>query len=243
MSAGQRFDEVVGVLYQPTTQSVTFVPSKQTKRANGAQELMMQTRYDGYYAFVKKGNVSFLDMAEHWAKADVEDMAQQLIIQGVSEKRFSPDDFITRGEFTAFLTSALGVQPQEQISEQFIDVHQGMFYAGAIEAAVQAGLMQGVSLERFSPNEPMTREQMAVMIVKSMHFAGKPPVESGSQKLRSYLDHEKISAWAKEAMSDTVQTGILNGVSETFIAPKDNVTRAQAAVMLKRLLLYVEYTR
>src|SRR5690606_14231730 len=104
------------------------------------------------YAIGEGGEKTFADLNGHWAKNDVELLASKLIVNGVSEADFAPDDSITRAEFTALMVRALGIKMNINVENtKFQDVTIDSWYASAIEAGVQAGLVDGISDNRFAP--------------------------------------------------------------------------------------------
>jgi len=78
------------------------------------------------------------------------------------------------------------------------------------------------------------------MIARAMKAAGKPKAAS-KDALNKFGDKGKVSAWAQEAMSQALEAGIVGGMTDTALEPARNASRAQAAVMLKRWLLYAGY--
>lgn len=183
---------------------------------------------------------SFEDVEGHWSQADVELLASKLVVQGVTESAFAPDADITRAEFATLLVRSLGLRIEENRSSTFIDVSQGDWFFGAIEAASNAGLIEGYGDGSFKPNSKITREQMALMLSRALKAAGKP-VKAASNIMIGFADRDEVSAWAKDAIGQMLESGIISGMSETALKPMQNATRAQATVMLKRFLTFVGY--
>ena len=178
-------------------------------------------------------------MKGHWAKADVELLASKLVIKGVSDHSFAPNSPITRAEFATLLVRALGLN--EEVSTKFSDVPANSWFTGTVGAAVKAGLIEGFDETSFKPNERISREQMAVMVTRAMEFAGQSAAIDLKQ-LDQFTDSTGLSVWSKEgSVAQAVIAGIVNGATETTFAPAAHATRAEAAVMLKRLLQYVQF--
>jgi hypothetical protein len=117
------------------------------------------------------------------------------------------------------------------------------WYAGAIGAAVQAKLIEGFSNNSFKPNDTITREQMAVMVARAIHAAGKTSDVSGKQNeiLAKFQDKASISSWAQAAVAESVKANIISGMTEETFVPSANASRAQAVVMLKRFMQYANF--
>lgn len=205
----------------------------------------MSMPHNSIYAIMATGGRTFADLSGHWAKADVEMLASKQIVQGVTDSRFAPDAAVTRAEFTALLVRALGLSMADQgaASPRFADVAANAWYAPAVEAAVRAGLISGMAPDRFAPNERITREQIAVMRTRAIKVAGysSNAADQTSQQLDRFADRVSISAWAQAPVAQAVAAGIITGMSENTFVPSEDATRAQAAVMLKRLLQYIKF--
>ena len=174
----------------------------------------------------------FSDTVGHWAKADIEEMANRGVVSGVGDGLFEPDRPVTRAEFAALITRALGL-PQGQ-AQDWKDVASDVWYAQPVSAAASVGIIAGYD-GWFRPEERITREEMAVMMAKAYAYAGgQSPDTAGA--LEKYGDTDAVSSWAHESMEIASALGLIQGVTPSAIAPQDTATRAQAASILKRLL-------
>ncbi|MFC4598103.1 S-layer homology domain-containing protein [Cohnella hongkongensis] len=235
---------LTAVRYDPVARTLSFVPSVLATRPDGKREVVMSVPHNSIYAIVETGGKSFTDMDGHWAEADVELLAAKLIVKGVAESRFSPDADITRAEFIALLVRALGLSMNPNaVNTRFTDVAADAWYASAVESAVKAGLVQGMTPQRFAPDDRITREQMAVMIANALSIVNKPSDTSDDEsgQLARFTDRAAISSWARDSVARAVAAGIIAGMPAATFAPAENATRAQAAVMLKRFLQHVRF--
>ncbi|MGE8080229.1 S-layer homology domain-containing protein [Peribacillus loiseleuriae] len=183
--------------------------------------------------------VTFADITNHWAKADIELLATKGIIKGKTKDTFAPEQNITRAEFTVLLARALGLTKGDK-EVNFSDVNQNNWFAGELQAAVSAGLINGHTDGTFRPNMNITREQMAVLIGRAYHFVEKKEAtNTADQVLAKFTDRQSIGDWSKADVALAVQLGIIQGTQANEIQPKKPATRAQTAVMLKRFLLKV----
>lgn len=187
-------------------------------------------------------NQTFADIQGFWAQSDIEILVAHHIVQGVSATRFDPNGPVTRAEFAALIVRALHLPQPAVVKAPFRDVAPGAWYAGVVAAAAKAGIIQGYPNDTFAPNLPITREQMAVMIVRAMGAAHQAPSIMPQEVpilLAPYRDQGKVAVWAKTDLAAAIATHIIKGVTAHTLVPAANTTRAQAAVMVKRLLAYL----
>jgi hypothetical protein len=229
-----------GALYNPETGEYTFVPSTFTM-VDGKTQVTMKRPGNSIYTVIEF-NKTFDDLNGHWAKSDIELLASKLVIKGTTETNFAPDANITRAQFATLLVRALGLS-EDNVSANFSDVAASDWYAGAIGVAVKEGLVTGFKDGTFAPNEEITREQMAVMVSRALKVASKDVDVEGKQAelLGKFVDQASISAWAQTSVAQTIEAGIITGMTSDTFSPNENANRAQAAVMLKRLLQYVKF--
>ncbi|WP_223879819.1 bifunctional 2',3'-cyclic-nucleotide 2'-phosphodiesterase/3'-nucleotidase [Paenibacillus spiritus] len=175
----------------------------------------------------------FKDLAKvAWAQEAVSSLASQGIIKGVSGSDFAPLKEVTRAEFITMIVRALNLQPTGAAS--FKDVKQGAWYTDAITAAVNAGIVKGSGSGKFEPSRAITREEMAIMIANAL--GDKLPAVNKTTALADFADKSKIASYAQEAVAKLAQAGIVNGVDSDSFAPKGIANRAQAAVIVYRML-------
>lgn len=180
---------------------------------------------------------SFTDIEGHWAKNDIELMLNQKVAFGIGHGQFAPNRPITRAEISMLMARAIGLDSQPATGK-FSDVAKTSWYADAIEAISEAGIMDGYADGTFQPNAQVTREQMAVLIARTMTFAGQKPAVTGNSLAR-FTDSSSVSAWATASVNEVLASGLIHGVSTDLFAPEEMVDRAQAVVMIKRLLVYL----
>lgn len=229
--------EATAVVYDPATGAFSFVPARFVVE-NGQTRVVMMRNGNSVYAVVAVEK-SFADTEGHWAKADIELLASKLILNGTSETAFTPDGDVTRAEFAAMLARGLGLTSSAE-AESFDDVDGGDWFAGAVGAAVEAGIVTGYEDGTFRPNERVTREQMAAMIARALAFAGYADTDADG-RTPAFADEREIGAWAKPAIAAAAKAGIVTGQPDGTFDPAANATRAQAATMLKRMLVALSF--
>jgi pectate disaccharide-lyase len=229
-------NNTTAVLYDPESGEMTFVPAV-FEVVDGKTQVKIMRPGNSIYTVVNSSK-SFADLNGHWSKKDVELLASKLVVNGMTDTTFAPDNRITRAEFAALLTRSLGLTAGTTV--QFKDVSSQSWYAKSVSAAVKAGLVEGFEDGTFRPNDSITREQMAVMIARALKVAGKNVAADDSQ-LSKFADKGSLSSWAKDAVAQAGKVGIINGTTDTTFEPSAFASRAEAAVMLKRLLQHAEF--
>ncbi|XID90635.1 S-layer homology domain-containing protein [Paenibacillaceae bacterium WGS1546] len=217
----------------------TFVPVPTSVVVrDGKTYARINSRLNGTFLVIESAK-TFADAEHHWAKDAINEMGSRLIIAGVGGDRFEPNRQITRAEFAAVLVRALGLLRPEAGQPVFGDVGQGAWYYEAVSITHLYGLINGAGDGGFKPADRMTREEAMTLIVRAMSLAGvktevsAPEVE---RELSAYRDSSQVGAWARESVAAALKAGIVSGRSATTLAAKEEISRAEAAVMLQRLL-------
>lgn len=167
-----------------------------------------------------------------WYRSYVEYMLENKYMDGISDSCFDPDGTVTRAQLVTILYRIAGAPTTAGLSNPFADVKGGSWYYDAVVWAAAGGIVNGVTDDRFAPDSNITREQLAVILYRCS--GASSPAENA---LNAYSDKGDISSYAVDAMKWAVGSNIMNGLSETRLAPGATATRAQAAAMLVR---YVE---
>ena len=176
---------------------------------------------------------AFNDIADaDWAKQAITSLADKNIISGYGDGSFRPNSFVTREEFVKMLVLALNISLSSS-SESFDDIDSSDWCHPYVCAAISAGIVNGVDAANFGKGMVITREEMATMTYRAVNTVGKSL--SGADR-EEFADASSISPWAAEACTAMHKAGIINGVGANSFAPKDNVTRAQAAKILYEVM-------
>ncbi|MDD4496303.1 MAG: S-layer homology domain-containing protein, partial [Eubacteriales bacterium] len=184
-------------------------------------------------------NVEFADVANHWAKDIINIMGSKLIVNGVGKGNYNPDSDITRAEFAVIICRALGLK-EKAYTGSFKDIKASDWYSDYIEIAASYGIITGYADHTFRPNDKITREQTMAMIHRAMKITGLSPELTEneiSMLIGIYKDGSSVSAYARPGVAACLETGVVNGKGAAKIAPKDNITRAEVAVIVYRLLI------
>ncbi|MDG0814278.1 S-layer homology domain-containing protein [Cohnella rhizosphaerae] len=177
---------------------------------------------------------SFADVtATFWASRAIASLAAKQIVSGVTDTTFEPGRAVTRAEFTKLLVETLGLTDQGAIS--FKDVASNTWYAQYVAIAVKAGLVSGKSADIFDPNGRITREEMAVMLVKA-YAMRHADIGTAGLAAAAFSDGGSIAAWAKADVDTATALGLLKGRAAGTFAPKGTASRAEAAQAIFNLI-------
>ncbi len=181
---------------------------------------------------------AFADTANHWAGSSINDLGSRLVVDGVGNDLFQPNRSITRAEFAAILLRGLGLKA-ETGSLPFTDVNASDWYGGAIKTAYAYNLVNGFEDGTFRPLGRITREQAMSMVARAMaltELKSKLPNREENELLRTFTDGDTSSSWAVKGIADCLQAGVVSGRSDSELAPKAYISRAEVAVIVQRLL-------
>ena len=170
---------------------------------------------------------AFWDVADDaWYAPAVASVQDKGIMTGVGDGRFDPDGIVTRGTMAAVIHRMAG-SPFSGAPQYFVDdMRAGMWHADAVIWCADKGIITGVDETHFCPNDPVTREQAALMLWR---FAGWPQT-----KPAYFADSYKINWWSKLGVDWAAQTGIVTGKPDGLFDPQGPTTRAELAQMVTR---------
>ena len=178
--------------------------------------------------------VSFTDVADtDWYAGAVEFVVSKNLFQGMSQTEFRPDVAMSRAMLVTVLHRMSGETAQG--GSGFSDVADDAWYTSAVAWAAENGIVNGVTATSFSPEQPVTREQLATILYRYTLRQGA--VGNADQTvLAGFTDGSSVSAYAVPTMSWAVQEGLLSGVGHQKLSPGGFATRAQVAAILQRYL-------
>ena len=172
----------------------------------------------------------FTDVAPNaWYKDAVQYAYAGGLMTGVSADAFAPEQTTTRAMIVSILARLEGVESAQAAG--FADVNDE-WYATAVNWAANVGVVNGYEDNTFRPNQPITREQLAAILMNYSAYKGQDV--SARADLDNYTDQP--SAWATETMSWAVAEGLISVVTADQLQPQGNATRAQVAAILQRFL-------
>lgn len=180
------------------------------------------------------GVVDYLDIKDHWAKGDVNYLAKQGIIRGYEDNTFRPAKDITRAEFAAIILRAIAGDSGMEGTLPFKDADKIPDWArGAVAVAAQKGLFKGDQQGFFRPGDPVTRAEITAVAVRLL--GREKEVESFSKGAQfPFTDID--GSWASGYIVVASGTDLMKGYQDGTFRPGVTASRAEAAVMLVRLL-------
>ena len=162
-----------------------------------------------------------------WYYTAVDYAVSEKLFNGTSATTFAPNAAMTRGMFVTVLGNKAGLDTKEYPSSSFSDVKAGTWYAPYVEWAAQNGIVTGTGNGRFSPEQSVTREQMAVILYNYAKFTDCD-LTTRAGLLEQFPDGDRVSGYAKYAMEWAVTHKIISG-SGGRLDPRGTATRAQVA--------------
>ncbi|MGN7454006.1 glycoside hydrolase family 66 protein [Paenibacillus pasadenensis] len=171
----------------------------------------------------------------HWGYEAIASLAAKQIVTGMTESRFEPSATATRAQLAALLVRTLGLSSGGKPSA-FPDIPAGAWHADAVSSAVSAGLILGREDGRFDPDAAVSRQELAVMLDRTLDYLGGQKQAPAAAASSSFSDRALIAAWAQAAVSRLEQAGLLLGDARGQFRPQAASTRAEIAAVLDRLL-------
>jgi hypothetical protein len=169
-----------------------------------------------------------------WAVNEIDSLYESGIVKGVSERIFQPSANITRADFTLMAVRAFNLTAE--FSGNFADVPEGSYYYDAVAIARVLGIAKGDG-ENFNPKEQITRQDLAVILDRILTVVERSIPAGDETELLGFSDQGQVSDYARPSVAAMVKAGIIKG-DGTGLNPRGAATRAEAAVMLYRVLNY-----
>ncbi|MFZ3580397.1 S8 family serine peptidase [Virgibacillus sp. DJP39] len=178
------------------------------------------------FTYTNTSNIGkpFSDTVDHWAENDISFLAEKQIINGYPDNSFHPNESIKRSESASMIVKEMDL-PLE--GSDFPDVSESHWASGYIGAASKAGIITGYNDGDFIPNAYLSREEMAVILVRAYKLSGS------SSMTFSDLNSE---SWSYSYVEKLVANEITTGYSDGTFRPKNDITRAEFCAMLARVL-------
>ena len=226
--------------YVPTRHGYTFIgwysDHNLTNQVSEVSLTKNMTVYAGWRADENPDIVvnPFTDVSEKdWFYNDAMFVYKNGLMLGTSKTLLSPHGTVTRGMMATILWRMEGsLAPKGENS--FTDVEAGMWYTDAITWAAENGIFAGYSMDKFGPDDPITREQLTAIFYRYADYKGYKLTVTGN--LDKFEDADKITDYAKMVMQWAVGNGLIKGKAETLLDPQGTATRAEIAAMLHRFI-------
>ena len=226
--------------YVPTWRGHAFIgwysERSLTNKVSGVYLTKDMTVYAGWRVDENPGTDvnPFTDISEKdWFYGDVMFVYENGLMLGTSKTLFSPHGTAMRGMMATILWRMEG-SPVPKGKNSFTDVEAGKWYADAITWTAENGIFAGYGKDKFCPDDPITREQLAAIFYRYADYKGYDLTVKGD--LDKFKDADKITDCAKTAMQWAVGSGLVKGKSGNLLDPQGTATRAEIAAMLHRFI-------
>ena len=226
--------------YVPTWRGHAFIgwysERSLTNKVSGVYLTKDMTVYAGWRVDENPGTDvnPFTDISEKdWFYGDVMFVYENGLMLGTSKTLFSPHGTVMRGMMATILWRMEG-SPVPKGKNSFTDVEAGKWYADAITWTAENGIFAGYGKDKFGPDDPITREQLAAIFYRYADYKGYDLTVKGN--LDKFKDADKITDYAKTAMQWAVGSGLVKGKSGNLLDPQGTATRAEIAAMLHRFI-------
>lgn len=193
--------------------------------------LEFKPKHNGTYAAAHV-EASFTDVSQAWAQDAIDALAARGIVKGIGEGRFNPEGNITRAEFITMIMNVFDLTNEEAMTT-LSDVKTGAWYYNPIATAQELGIVKGRTDGSFGVNDVISRQDMAVMAYQAAMVA-QLKLSEGSKE--GFTDQQSIADYAKDAVAAMQAAEIINGMGNGQFEPQSFATRAQAAVIIYKLL-------
>lgn len=170
------------------------------------------------------------DMQGHWAEKQVSEWVDKGLAGGYEDGTFKPNNEITRAEFVALVNRAFDKQDADAVAD-YSDVAPSNWFYAEVAAASNAGYVGGYDDGTFKPQNAISRQEAASMVVRLLGLGDDAAAAS-------FGDADAIGAWAKTAVNAVAASKIMGGYADGTFGPQRSITRAEAVVTLDRAMAY-----
>lgn len=175
-------------------------------------------------------SVPFSDVQkDSWYSSAVSYVFANGLMKGLDERRFAPNDTLSRAMITQILYNKDG-NPEPSGTARFNDVAGGSWYESSVKWAASKGIIGGYPGGDFGPNDYITREQLSVILWR---YAGSPQSKGDLSK---FTDVRNVSEYAQSALKWAVENNIISGMGDGTLNPGGNASRAQVASVIMRFV-------
>ncbi|MEK5439888.1 MULTISPECIES: pullulanase [Paenibacillus] len=225
---GQSNKDLLGIYYLGDNGELEYVGGQ----LNG-DVISTQVTHFSKYAVLEIVK-SFEDVpTTYWAFHAIQSLAAKQIVSGVTTTEFNPKSNVSRAEFTALLVRALGLNAEGPV--QSTDIKSDAWYSSYVATASKLGIVSGRSKDTFAPNASITREEMAIMVIRALEVKSGKKIEP-AVGVTTFADASSISKWADSYVKTAAGLGLLQGRENNQFAPKGWMTRAESAQIIYTLL-------
>lgn len=231
LAPGEDADKII-VFYLSQDGELEIVKNARFNRASG-KVVFNAAHFSQYYpAHVVR---TFRDLNEaSWAQGYIEALAAREAVQGIGQDKFAPNGTLTRAQFVKMLIQLFDLADAAAESS-FADVLPDNWYYDAVASAERLGIVTGKGNGEFGANEPVSRQDMAVMLYRASQKLQLTWTGHAMSDHDVFKDQASIAPYALEAVEALRRGGMINGMDDGSFVPRGMSTRAQAAAVLYRM--------
>jgi hypothetical protein len=201
-----------------------------------AREIVFRTKHFSRFA-IGYNPKSYIDIEGNWAKDSIEFIGARELTIGVYGVNFNPSNPLSRGEFTANLMKAYGIEIDPAATANFTDVNAQLEYAPYLATGKKMGLITGTGDNNFEPERQIGRAEMFALLYNVLKAIGEqPPSVIGGKSLSSFTDANEVGQWFREGVEALLQAGMIDGTGNNLLQPRALAARATMAQMIHNLL-------
>lgn len=163
--------------------------------------------------------------ADHWAADFIKVLADAGIINGDEDGNFNTEGKITRAEFTKMVAVLFGLEIKDDATVDFNDCDADDWFVKYVAAAVEAGYINGVGEGTFAPNDTISREDACTILGRALGLAAE-------NANLNFADADAVADYAAQYIALLSELGFINGYEDGTFAPKNEITRAEAAKII-----------
>ena len=220
--------------YRPTTPTVDIV-KEPTKPVETTKPVEEKKDY-GIVETMPTIAATFSDLPENEAAGSIMNMVARGILKGMDNGKFEGELPITRA-MVATVLKRLSTNQKINDVQNFKDVKDKDWFAEAVKWAQSQGLIKGYEDGTFKANNLVTRQELAIIIERFLKNHG---IAMEEIKELSYKDLDTLPAWSKDAIIAMAKIGLVEGQTEEMYNPASEFTREELAVMLEKIIIWVE---
>ncbi|MBP1993235.1 S-layer homology domain-containing protein [Paenibacillus eucommiae] len=225
-------ENILGVYFIDTDGNLVYINGE--RKGDG---LAAQLNHLGKYALLEYDK-SYVDVPPvHWAANVIRELSAKQIVQGVSLTEFAPAKLVTRAEFATLLVRLLKLKVSGKAT--FVDIAPDDWYFESVSTAASLGLVEGIGDNLFEPNDSITREQMATMLLRAYELKTGLKVNT-DEEIEDFQDVEQISVWAQSSVKAAKGLGLVQGREHNRFVPEGLTQRVESAQAIYNLLQVVE---
>lgn len=180
----------------------------------------------------------FADIENHWAKEYIEKLYKLGVVNGVGVNEFAPNNNVKREEFIKMLAGLFKLDVTENEEYEFSDIPKGHWCYPYVTTARKYGILQGVDGNRFGAGQEITREDMMVLLDRTINILGIDTLIASYEV--NFKDYNSIPEYAKDAVTNLTKRGVISGYEDGTFRGKNPATRGETAKILSAFTDYLE---